>query len=66
VKPNGQAPQVYGSALSVDSLRILASMTPSQLRALGKRLRTACHYGGRDEGDAMAGASIIVKAAEVA
>lgn len=55
---------VFGSTLSTDALRILASITPEELRAYAKRI--GCLYGGKDEAEAMRCGKKLDRAARVA
>jgi hypothetical protein len=64
---NGHSrPMVTGSALSQDAIVILLSLTPTELRALNRHVRSMCLYGGREERAAMLGAAKLNRAAEVA
>lgn len=56
--------QFFGSALSTDALRILASMRPEELRALDRHVNALCLYG-KDEWHAMLAARKLHAAAEV-
>jgi len=66
VKPrNGSAPVVYGSPLNADALRILASLTPAEVRQLARMVKETYlpHSGYRD---ALGAIRKITQAAEVA
>jgi hypothetical protein len=56
---------VFGSTLSQKALGILAGLTPGELRALDRHVRSMCLYG-KDEIDAMRGARKLHDAAEAA
>ena len=58
--------EVTGSTLSQGAIVILLSMTPGELRALNRHVRSMCLYGAKDEAAAMRGAAKLNRAAEVA